>query len=182
MSHLLRKRWGVVDMSPSGADKHAGSPLPEAQIRNDRTVSAKWWAGLANLDALVSGVSPLMYLLVYISLIPLFAALYYALPSSSFFAPYARLEYVGQSDAYVAGVLIQMAIRRTMRGRSVRLEDRGNYRSPDAQKQYGEALSIAVGVTAHRLLDMLDHNEPSSHRSRLDCISVTARPQGFCSG
>jgi hypothetical protein len=62
---------------------------------------------------------------VYISLIPIFAGLYCALPSNSFFAPYAHLEYVGQSDAYDAGVLIQGAIRRTMRGRSVTLEDRG---------------------------------------------------------
>ncbi len=72
---------------------------------------------LKNLSAKISGVHPLLYIVLYISAIPVFAGIYFAIPSG-FYAPYARLEYSGQSDAYQTGVLIQTAIRRALHARS----------------------------------------------------------------
>ena len=78
MDHSLPKTiGGVLGMNAFGADKRAGSQMPEAQIQNNKTVSAKWWR--ATLNALVSCVlSPLVYLLVYILLVPIYAAVLFA--------------------------------------------------------------------------------------------------------
>lgn len=72
---------------------------------------------LKDLSTKISSVHPLLYIILYISAIPFFAGIYFAIPSG-FYAPYARLEYSGQSDAYRTGVLIQTAIRRALHGRS----------------------------------------------------------------
>jgi hypothetical protein len=75
------------------------------------------WRIFGNLASTLSSVPPLIYLVAYLSAIPAFAAVYFAMPPG-FYAPYARLEYTGQSDAYDAGILIQTAIRRTLQERS----------------------------------------------------------------
>src|SRR5471030_1980495 len=80
--------------------------------------------GFRHLGLAVSAVHPLLYLLAYLLAIPVFAGLYWIIPPG-FYAPYARLESAGQSDAYEAGVLIQTAIRKAILGRSIQLPSIG---------------------------------------------------------
>jgi hypothetical protein len=75
-----------------------------------------------NFVTTVSAVHPVLYLIAYLLAIPLFAGLYCSLPFG-FLAPYARLEYAGQSDTYEAGLIIQAALRRAMTGRSLEIND-----------------------------------------------------------
>jgi hypothetical protein len=65
----------------------------------------------------ISSVNPLLFLFLYILAIPAFAGIYFMIPTG-FYAPYARLEYSGQSDANQIGILIQTAIRRALHARS----------------------------------------------------------------
>jgi len=74
---------------------------------------------LENLTRKISSVHPLLYILLYISAIPIFAVIYSVIPNG-FYAPYARLEYSGQADAYQTGILIQTATRRALQQRSLK--------------------------------------------------------------
>lgn len=73
------------------------------------------WKGVVTwserLVSSLSRVHPLYYLAWYVASIPVFAAVYLSIPPG-FYAPYARIEYAGYSDAYNSGQILQGAFRR----------------------------------------------------------------------
>jgi hypothetical protein len=98
-------------------------------------------SSLRNIGAAISSVHPLIYLVTYLLAIPVFASFYWIIPAG-FFAPYARLEYAGQSDAYGAGLIIQQALRRAMARRSIRVAN------PDRNLQVREDMIDVQRLTS----------------------------------
>lgn len=68
------------------------------------------------LYAYVSGIPPIAILLVYLALIPAFAAVFCILPGRQFYAPYARLEPIALADAAEVRKNLTTAMRESYRG------------------------------------------------------------------
>jgi hypothetical protein len=70
-------------------------------------------SAIENLATRISSVHPLIYLIVYLAMIPVFATGYYLMPPG-LYAPYARFEAGAATDALNLGKTFEGAIRRSL--------------------------------------------------------------------
>jgi Ion channel len=71
------------------------------------------------LPRTISDVHPLTYILIYFSMIPVFASFYYCMPAGAFYAPYARLEPAGARDLNRVAAMLEGALKRSLQGREI---------------------------------------------------------------
>jgi hypothetical protein len=77
---------------------------------------------LTRLPGVIAAVHPLVYILIYLLLIPVFACLYYLMPAGSFYAPYAHLEPTTTSDLSRIGNIISGALHRSVGTKDIEVE------------------------------------------------------------
>lgn len=80
-------------------------------------------AGAKQFARKLSSVHPLLYLFAYILVIPLFAAIYFVLPTGSFYAPYLRWEPTTTDDFLHAQHIIETSLNRSISSRTILIRD-----------------------------------------------------------
>jgi hypothetical protein len=80
-------------------------------------------AGVKQFAHRISNVHPLLYLLAYFLIIPFFAAVYFVLPTGSFYAPYVRWEPTTRNDFLNAQNIIETSLNRSISSRKILIQD-----------------------------------------------------------
>jgi hypothetical protein len=74
------------------------------------------------LPRTLSDVHPLVYMLLYFLMIPVFSSVYYCMPAGAFYAPYARLEPTVARDLNRIATMLDAALRRSLQGREITVQ------------------------------------------------------------
>src|SRR5437870_1799214 len=67
----------------------------------------------------MSDVPPLVYAMIYFSMIPILASFYYWMPPGTFYAPYTRFEPTIAGDIGRIATMLEEAFKRSLEGREI---------------------------------------------------------------